>query len=74
METLIVFLIVGVAIGYAGWRLLPASFKRGLARRLGASETRAQQIGSAGSCGSCSSCKACDTPAEKRGRALHQQK
>lgn len=74
METVIVFLIVGAAVAYAGLRLLPASLKRGLARRLGASETRAQQIGNAGACGTCSSCKTCATPAEKSGRPLHLQK
>ena len=74
METVIVLLIVGAAVAYAAWRLLPASLKRGLARRLGASETRAQQIGNAGACGSCSSCKACATPAEKSGQSLRLQK
>jgi cytochrome c553 len=74
METLIVFLIVAGAIAYAAWRLLPASFKQGLARRLGASEAQAQQLGNSGACGSCSSCKGCATPAEKSGQPLPQRK
>lgn len=74
METLIVFLIVGGAVAYAGWRLLPTGFKRELARRLGASETRAQQIGNAGACGSCSSCKACATPMERKAHTLPPKK
>lgn len=74
MQELIVALIVAAAIAYALWRIAPAAFKQTLARKLGVSEKRAQQIGNAGACGSCSSCKACATPSEKNGQTLHLQK
>lgn len=74
MQELIVALIVAVAVAYALMRIVPASLKRKLARMMGASEKRAQQISAAGACGSCSSCKACATPAEKNGHTLHLQK
>lgn len=74
MQNFIVALIVLAAVAYAAWRFMPAALKQKLARMLGASEDRAEKLGSSGACGSCSSCKACATPAEKSGQSLHLQK
>jgi hypothetical protein len=85
MQNLIVDFIVGLAIGYAIWRFMPANGRRAVARMLarisrmlGISEVQAQQIErkleSNGGCGSCDSCKACATPAEKSGHPLQFRK
>lgn len=84
-QQIIVDIIVGCAISYAAWRLMPAALRRWLARKLGStgqqlglSATHAQQLTSklesSGGCGSCDSCNACATPAEKAGQPLHLQK
>lgn len=78
-QELIVAIIVGTAVAYALWRLMPARWRSRmaertakLARKLGLSEIRSRQVAlrleNGAGCGSCSSCKSCATPAEHEGK------
>ena len=72
LQSLVVGLIVGAALLYSVWALMPAS-TRGpaaarlarLARRSGLGEPRAQRLRmkleTAGSCSECAQCKGCAT-------------
>ena len=72
LQYLIVGLIVGGALLYSVWALMPAAARRGgaarlarAARRSGLGEPGAQrlqaQLESAGSCSECARCKGCAT-------------
>jgi hypothetical protein len=72
IQSLVVFVIVAVAVGYACIKLMPAAWRRGLAtqaarlaKRSGASDVLARRVeaklSTGGACGSCDSCKACAT-------------
>ena len=72
LQYLVVGLIVGAALLYSVWVLMPASTRglaaarlAGLARRSGLGEPRAQRLRTkletAGACGECAQCKGCST-------------
>ena len=72
LQYLIVAMIVGAALAYSAWALLPASLRglaaarlARLAARSGMAETQAQRLQatltSAGTCSECSQCKGCPT-------------
>jgi hypothetical protein len=75
MQDALVGLVVAAAFAYAGVKLMPAAWRRDLARKassfarqVGGSDVLARRVeaklSSGGACGSCDSCKACATPAE----------
>lgn len=75
VQALLVAVLVTVATGYAGVRLMPAAWRRRLAAsaaamaaRAGAGEVLARRVeaklSSGGACGSCDSCRACVKPSD----------
>lgn len=66
MQTLAVTLIVAVCAVYAAWTLMPAAWRRTLARVLVRQPMLAKwaplQRAAAGTSGGCGACDACETP------------
>jgi hypothetical protein len=80
LQYLIVALIVGVALLYSAWALLPAGLRglaaarlAGWAARSGMGEKKAQRLlstlATTGSCSECAQCKGCATAKPQQPRA-----